>query len=109
MPVDTQVQMILDLLKGADVPAFESMSAPQARKMFDQMPSSALAAEVASAEDRVVPGPAHDVPVRVYTPITDADGPLPLLVWFHGGGWVLGTLDGCDGTARSLTAEAEAV
>ena len=46
---------------------------------------------VAAVEDRVVPGPLGPIPVRVYTPTGEA--PFPCLVWFHGGGWVIGDLE----------------
>lgn len=57
-------------------------------------------APVARVENRSVPGSAGDIPVRIYWP-TDQT-PLPVLVWFHGGGWVLGTLDASDHTCREL-------
>jgi acetyl esterase len=63
--------------------------------------------EVARVEDRKIPGPGPDVPVRIYTP--DGRGPFPVLVWFHGGGWVVGDLETADGTARRLTAQAGCV
>ena len=47
-----------------------------------------------------MPGPAGDIPVRVYRPSTG--GPLPLLVYFFGGGWTLGSIDTSDGICRSL-------
>jgi acetyl esterase/lipase len=56
-------------------------------------------------EDRVAPGPGGDVPVRVYRP-ADAVGTLPGLLWIHGGGMIMGTLDqddmACDGLAESV-------
>src|SRR5262249_12749 len=51
----------------------------------------AKAEPVAAVEDREVPGPAGPIPVRVYTP--EGEAPFPCLVWFHGGGWVIGDLD----------------
>ena len=56
--------------------------------------------EVAKVEDRTIPGPDGNVPVRIYTP--EGGGPFPILAWYHGGGWVVGDLDGADGTARNL-------
>jgi acetyl esterase len=55
---------------------------------------------VARVEERTLPGPAGDVPVRIYTP--EGEGPFPVLVYFHGGGFVLCDLDTHDGTCRSL-------
>src|SRR4051794_41934388 len=55
---------------------------------------------VAQVEARVIPGPAGDLPVRLYTPV--GRGPFPLVVFFHGGGWVLGDLDTHDPFCRAL-------
>jgi acetyl esterase len=50
-----------------------------------------------------VPGPADDIAVRRYRPLGSAPvDQLPLLVWFHGGGWTIGSVEGSDGTCRSL-------
>jgi len=52
--------------------------------------------------DLTLPGPAGDVPVRLYRP--EADGTLPVLLYFHGGGWVLGSVDTADRPCRNLAA-----
>jgi len=62
---------------------------------------------VASA-DRTIPGPAGDIPVRVYTP-AGGGGPRPLVVFYHGGGWVIGGLDSHDPVCRDLAAGTGAV
>ena len=62
---------------------------------------------VAKVEDRMVPGPLGPIPVRVYTPAGEA--PFPCLVWFHGGGWVIGDLEFVDGACRELANAAGAV
>ncbi len=49
---------------------------------------------VAKSEDRAIPGPAGEIGVRIYTP--EGKGPFPALMFFHGGGWVLGDLDAHD-------------
>ncbi len=51
-------------------------------------------------EDRTIPGPAGPLPLRVYRPSAADD--LPVLVWYHGGGFVIGDLDTTDTTARKL-------
>ena len=55
---------------------------------------------VAELTDITVPGPAGDVPARVYRP--DRDGPLPVVAYFHGGGWAVGSIDSFDAVCRSL-------
>jgi len=62
---------------------------------------------VAAVVDRTVPGPAGEVPVRVYRP--QGLGPLPVVAWFHGGGWVVGSLDGFDPLCRAIANAAGAV
>jgi acetyl esterase len=56
---------------------------------------------------RTIPGPAGEIPVRVYRP--NADAQLPLLLWFHGGGWVTGNLDTHDQVCRLLCDETGAM
>src|SRR5580658_7531038 len=60
------------------------------------------------AVDRTIPGPAGDIPVRVYTPAGQA-GPRPLVVFYHGGGWVICGLDTHDAVCRDLAAGTGAV
>ncbi|WP_018255720.1 alpha/beta hydrolase [Salinispora mooreana] len=55
---------------------------------------------VHEVRDTCVPGPAGDIPVRVYRPA--ATGPLPTLLYFFGGGWTLGSIDTADGVCRRL-------
>ena len=62
---------------------------------------------VAKIENRTIPGPAQPVPVRVYWPETGRR--LPVLVYFHGGGWVIGTLDQVDAQCRALANGAQCV
>lgn len=57
--------------------------------------------------DRTIPGPGGALPVRIFTP--DGPGPFPVIVYFHGGGWVIGSKEVYDGGARGLSKEAQAV
>jgi acetyl esterase len=74
------------------------------REMFAGLCATwAVASEpLAGVEDRTIPGPAGPVPVRVYTPV--GDGPLPVLVFFHGGAFFIGSIDTHDPVCRELAA-----
>src|SRR3954454_2801093 len=62
---------------------------------------------VADVRDLTVPGPGGDIPVRVYMP--DAAGPLPIVVWLHGGGWAMGSIETYDAPVRALAVAAGAI
>ena len=101
MPLDPQAKAVLDQFASMGGPQFHEMSVAQARELILGM--VALAGEpesVARVENRTVPGSAGQIPVRIYTPVGTA--PFPVLVYFHGGGWVIGNLDTHDGICRSL-------
>ena len=101
MPLDPQAKAILDQFASMGGPQLHEMSVAQARELILGM--VALAGEpesIARIENRTVPGPAGEIPVRIYTPVGTA--PFPVLVYFHGGGWVIGNLDTHDGICRSL-------
>jgi len=81
------------------LPAAHTVSPEEARANAKKRPRSP-GPEVAKVEDRTIPGPDSDVPVRIYTP--EGSGPFPILAWYHGGGMVVGDLDAADGAARNL-------
>ena len=64
-------------------------------------------APLASVEDRTIPGPAGDIALRVYTP--EGDGPFPVVVYYHGGGWTIGSIESHDPVTRRMASEAGAV
>jgi len=102
MPLKPQAKTVLDMINQGPAPDYSTLEATAVRAIFDSMAFSPAEGPepVARLEDRTIPGPAGDIPVRLYTP--EAEGPLPLLVYFHGGGFVVGSLDTHDGTCRSL-------
>jgi acetyl esterase len=101
MPLDEDVRQILSVLSPPDTPDLAALTVESARLAMGA--TSALNANpepVAKVKNRTIPGPVAPIPVRIYTP--DVAGPLPVLMFFHGGGWVLCNLDTHDGTARRL-------
>ena len=106
MPVDPQVQEFLDQIAALGLPPHYEVGAVQARENAKLRPR-AVGPEVAAVEDRTVPGPGVEVPVRVYWP--EGDGPFPMLVWIHGGGMVVGTIETCDAACRRLCLGASCV
>jgi acetyl esterase len=108
MPLDAKVRELLNLRD--DVPPIGAVPVETMRKeapaqMAELFRMGLVSTPVAAVEDRLIPGPAGDVPVRVYT--LQGRGPFPVVVFFHGGGWVLGDLDTHDPLCRSLCADAE--
>ncbi|MBK5289774.1 MAG: alpha/beta hydrolase, partial [Acidimicrobiia bacterium] len=63
--------------------------------------------ELPRVENAAVPGPAGDIPIRLYRP--EGAASKPVVVFFHGGGWVLGSLETHDATCRALAKEIDAV
>lgn len=83
------------------------MVTPVQARINNKARPRAVGPEVAKVDNRFIPGPGPAIPVRIYTPA--GPGPFPVLVWFHGGGWVIGDLDGADATSRHLTVGAGCV
>jgi acetyl esterase len=86
------------------------MSVESARHVEDEVFSGGDPPEVDFVRDVAIPGPENEIPIRVYRDegIEDSD-PAPVLVYYHGGGWVLGTLDSIDGVCRRLARRGECV
>jgi acetyl esterase len=109
VPLNPQVKVLLDGMAQAGGPALSEMSPPDAREMFRALSALGVPEEVARVDDRLVPTPDGDVPVRVYTPSEAVGGDAPLFLWFHGGGWVIGDLETADATCRALANRSGAV
>jgi acetyl esterase len=104
-----EIKALLDRQATSGRPPLHRQSVEQARA-FHVADAGALngpPAAVATVADRLVPGPAGELPVRVYTP--EGSPPFPIVVFFHGGGWVVGTLDTYDPLCRALAAATPAV
>ncbi len=103
MPLDPQAKTILDQLNAAGQIDPDSLTPEQMRAVFDAMSLPSEPTAVGRTEDRSVPGPGGDIPVRVYAP--GGDGPFPILAYFHGGGFVIGGIETHDGTCRDLCSQ----
>ncbi|GAA4879610.1 alpha/beta hydrolase [Actinomycetospora straminea] len=103
MPLDPQIEALLAEMAAQGARSPESMTVAENRAMIEEFAAlGGPPAELARVEDTTAPGPEGDVPVRVYVP--PGDGPLPVVVYYHGGGWVIGSLDSHDALCRTLAA-----
>jgi acetyl esterase len=107
MPVHPEAQQLLAALEAAGLPPFEHMTVPQAREATKGFIDLQGEPEEIATEDRTIPGPAGEIPIRVYTPA--GEGPKPVIVYFHGGGWVIGELDTVDNPLRRIANRTGAV
>jgi acetyl esterase len=108
MPLDPFLRALLDQMAASGAPSLDSLPVPQARAMFEAMtvgPSEEVA--LARVEDRRIPGPGGEIPVRIYTP--EGQGPFPVLVFYHGGGWVIGSIKTHDDICRVLARDVPAL
>jgi acetyl esterase len=103
MPLDPQAQAFLDQMVSLGGPRLHTLSPEDARKAFDMLAQlSGLKPEaVAKVEDRLIPGQGGQIPARFYTP--QGQAPFPVLVFFHGGGFVIGSIELYDEFCRALT------
>jgi acetyl esterase len=103
MPLDPQARTLLDQLEALGAPPMSQQTPEEARAGFALLAAVAgPAEEPVPTEDRSVPGPAGDIRVRIYRP--EADKPLPVVVYFHGGGFVIGDIATHDTTCQRLAA-----
>ncbi|MDE2150075.1 MAG: alpha/beta hydrolase [Gammaproteobacteria bacterium] len=109
MPLHPQVKVLLEILDATGAPPLSSQTPADARAAYREMarmkpPGGAV---IAGARDLDIPGADGRIPLRVYTP--RGAPPFPLLVFFHGGGFVIGDLDTHDAGCRELCAGAGCV
>ncbi|MCW2614792.1 MAG: hypothetical protein JWN08_1786 [Frankiales bacterium] len=102
MPLTPQSQRLLDRFAEAGVLPFDRMSVLEARaSVAAGIALQGAPVEVAQVRDVLADGPAGRLPVRVYDDLPGTPA-RPLLVFFHGGGWVTGSVEGSDATCRAL-------
>lgn len=106
MTLHPQAQAVLDLLNAAPTP-LKALPPAEARAAYDRfiVPRNFDPAPVGSVEDRMIPGPDGELRVRIYTPDT-AKAPLPLFLFIHGGGFVIGSIESRDPQCRLICQDA---
>ncbi|MFZ9406017.1 MAG: alpha/beta hydrolase [Burkholderiaceae bacterium] len=107
MELDPQVRALLKLFEGR--PAVNTLPVEVGRRGYSESMAKLVPRPAAPVGvDRVIQGPGGDLKLRIYR-AEGAQGALPLIVYFHGGGWVLCDLDTHDALCRNLATEAQAV
>src|SRR5580704_5432910 len=115
MPVvlDPDAAAVYKAFQDAGRPAYETLTPPEARDYYTQarVVMNPEPPELKSAEPLAIPAPQGTIPARIYTPKTlrTKDGLAACLVFFHGGGWVIGNLETHDVVCRKLADEGELI
>ena len=109
MPLDPQADFILGLVKTSGLPELWQLTPGQAREQFKlRVAKLAQKESIHRSYDRRIPGPGADLAIRIYAPREAKPGErFPVLLWFHGGGFVIGDLDTHDPACRALATQAE--
>ena len=95
MALDPNTEAFINNLAAQGGPAFHEMAVGDCRNAFAQLVQMVQGdvPSVHSTEDRTIPGPNGEIPIRIFTPRDTGGEALGVLVQFHGGGWVIGDLD----------------
>ncbi|SDY03472.1 alpha/beta hydrolase [Halobellus clavatus] len=97
----SEVQALLDARSAADAPPLHEIPISEARAMHQEMLTVAEPTiDLAAVEDRTIAGPDGEIDVRIYDP--GGERPRSTILFFHGGGWVLGDIESYDETCRKV-------
>jgi acetyl esterase len=108
MALHPQARAVLEAQEAAGAVTGPDLSPQEARRVYNAAPDFSGPREpVAAIERLTIAGPGGDLRVRLYRP--DAGRPTPALVYFHGGGWVMGSVAAVDPPLRALTNRARCV
>jgi len=126
MPLETQMQKVIDQFTAFGAPPIETLSPENARNMptlknaVEELPAESLLARtmtlakpmpepVGRVSHVLIPGPAGPLLARVFRPDVDDAAQPPVIVYFHGGGWVIANLDVYEPSCRALCNAVEAI
>jgi acetyl esterase len=104
--LDPEVSEMLEMMEQMGVPPLSALSVDGARSLASDLFAREDDPEaVGNVQDLSIAGPEKSIPIRIYTPESERT-PHPVLVYFHGGGWVLGDIEMTDDTCRAIVNEA---
>lgn len=104
LTLDPKAQLICDIVEAVRTTPIEEMTPDMSRQqlaMFARLLGGGPS-PVKGVINRAIPGPGGELPVRIYQPLGAAEGPLPVLVFYHGGGWIQGDLATHDEPCRRI-------
>ncbi len=111
MPLTVQVLAVLEAMEKAGIKPVDTLTPAAARAQFLTMATARrkTSTPVGRTEDRVISANGRDIPIRLYWPNAGRTGPLPAIVYFHGGGHVIGNIETHDEVTRAYCAGANAL
>jgi len=107
MTLHPQAAMLIQAAIELGLPPLPTIDPVTARELYDTRTAVVEPPPIHETHDLVIPGPGGGLPVRIYTPRPASDAPA--IMFFHGGGWVFGTIDTHDAACRQLANDAGAV
>lgn len=114
-----EMKAVLDALAELEAKPFHTLSVPEARNQASPADAARTVQRdngipsepesLVETKDIAIPGPMGALPARVYMPPEAGEGPLPVIVYFHGGGWVVADINVYDATPRALAMGSKAM
>jgi acetyl esterase len=110
LTIDPQIAQVLEWMRKTNAPDYADLTPVAARALFESgVPKmDAKPKDKLRVEDRGIAGPGQAIPLRIYRH-EGGSAPMPVIVWLHGGGFVIGSLDSHDGICRELALNSEAI
>jgi len=104
--LDPQARALIDLMVARGIPPTHTLSVPDARRFYRdrRAVTQPEPPEVGSVQNLTMAGPGGEIGLRLYKPVGASAATLPVLVYYHGGGWTIGDLDTHDVVCRTLCA-----
>lgn len=102
MPLNPLLEQLLKEMAESQAPPIHELPPAMAREMYRQMQNVRHPVQLPRVEDFSIPGPGGALRLRAFYPVATPASPLPVALFFHGGGWVIGDLDTHEPVCRAL-------